>query len=536
MNDLLINSNLPLAIEHWEDLLGRDAVETNASSLEALGRTTFKLFNPPSVALYPKTREQVGEILKIAAEYRIPVYPISRGRNWGLGSKLSTAKDCALIDLSGLNRILDYNEELSFLTVEPGVTFAAASQFLKDKGSKHFLSVIGGPPDASIIGNVLERGEGLGPLGERSISVCAIHALLADGTVIKTGFSDALNSKVHNLHRSGIGAAADGLFFQSNLGVVVQLTIWLQANPKSFQAFCVSCSNEKERFTAFVTSFRELHEQGIVKPCSLALWNSYKFLASTESYPWQGGDVVKPENLLSYLHPRWSKTGWFGFGALYGGSKAHARADKKELKRALKGKAQKILVVDSFTAWLAEKFGKYLKGVVGVDMVTTVRSLYSKSLFLGNPSVLSLKSVYWRKKGPLPENFDPDRDRCGVIWLCHAVPFRGEDILEAEKLVQEHAFEYGFEPNIALVNISERVLHLFVAIMFDRDISGEDERAIACHDRLFKALNSVGFTAYRLGIQSQHLYGEVIGERIIVKKLREIIDPGQIISRGRYDC
>src|SRR5260221_239192 len=76
------------------------------------------------------TTTEVQTCIKIAAIHHMPLYPIPRGRNWGLGSKLPAADGCVLMDLSRMNRIIAYDEELSCLTVEPGVTFAQAVQYL----------------------------------------------------------------------------------------------------------------------------------------------------------------------------------------------------------------------------------------------------------------------------------------------------------------------------------------------------------------------------------------------------------------------
>src|SRR5690606_21412797 len=42
---------------------------------------------------------------------------------------------------------------------------------------------------------------------------------------------------------------------------------------------------------------------------------------------------------------------------------------------------------------------------------------------LGGPSDWNVRSTYWRKRMRVPADLDPDRDRCGVIWLCVALPF-----------------------------------------------------------------------------------------------------------------
>lgn len=51
---------------------------------------------------------------------RVPVYPTSRGRSWGFGSRVPAADGCVLLDLGRMNRIVGFDERLAYVTVEPG--------------------------------------------------------------------------------------------------------------------------------------------------------------------------------------------------------------------------------------------------------------------------------------------------------------------------------------------------------------------------------------------------------------------------------
>ena len=44
----------------------------------------------PSAAVAPETTEQVQEIMRVANEYKIPMYPISTGKNLGYGGPAPT--------------------------------------------------------------------------------------------------------------------------------------------------------------------------------------------------------------------------------------------------------------------------------------------------------------------------------------------------------------------------------------------------------------------------------------------------------------
>jgi len=525
-----------IAASKFTTIVGTENFSDSAEALQSLNSATFPAGVRAAARLAPGSKEELDLCLATARETKHALYPVSGGRNWGLGSRLPARDGCVVLDLSRINRILDFDEELGYLTVEPGVTFYQAASFLAERKSKWFLSVIGGPPDASIIGNSLERGEGLGPRGLRPTSLCALEILLANGEYISTGFS-APQSRVKALAPWNVGPSLDGLFYQSNLGIVTKATVWLQERPESFQAFCFACSSEKE-FSALIPKLRSLQAQGIIRSCSLAFWNSYKFLASQRQFPWDrfdSGELTR--GALAALVPKqWKNASWFGFGALYSASSRHARADRKALRTALRAHTSRLLILDTFKAGLMEKLAGPLSHLSGMNIRETVQTLFSQSLYLGNPRYTSLKSVYWRKRTPIPERMNPDRDRCGVIWLCHTIPFRSNDMVEASQIIEKVVLDHEFEPNIALLPVSERCLHLFVAIVYDREVAGEDARAMKCHDILFDSMNSAGFSAYRLGIQSLAKFPSLVGnEQSLIETLRNTYDPSNILAPGRYE-
>ena len=104
----------------------------------------------------------------------------------------------------------------------------------------------GAGPDASVLGNVVERGFGHTPYGDRFLHSCGMEVVLADGRVLKTGFGAYENAKARHVHRWGIGPSLDGLFTQSNFGIVTKMTVWLVPAPEACQAFAFSIPNDED--------------------------------------------------------------------------------------------------------------------------------------------------------------------------------------------------------------------------------------------------------------------------------------------------
>ncbi|MBV8476021.1 MAG: FAD-dependent oxidoreductase, partial [Acidobacteria bacterium] len=121
---------------------------------------TFATWQRVPAILRPANRNQVQECFRIANRFGTPLYPISSGKNWGYGSRVPPADGCSILDLSRLNRIIDFNEDLGSVTVEPGVTQRRLHQFLRERGSLLWMDATGSSPECSLIGNAMERGFG----------------------------------------------------------------------------------------------------------------------------------------------------------------------------------------------------------------------------------------------------------------------------------------------------------------------------------------------------------------------------------------
>src|SRR6185295_2252963 len=156
-------------------------------------------------------------------------------------------------------RVVGHDEELAHLTLEPGVSFAQAHRYLAERGSRLRLTTIGGPPEASVIGNALERGEGRGPHSDAFAHLVDLEVVLSSGEVIRTGLSrfGSVGARAVGLHRWGLGPALDGLFSQSALGVVTQATLWL-APASEYVRDLVAKIPVAEGLPPVVDAFREL--------------------------------------------------------------------------------------------------------------------------------------------------------------------------------------------------------------------------------------------------------------------------------------
>ena len=66
----------------------------------------------------------------------------------------------------------------------------------------------------------------------------------------------------------------------------------------------------------------------------------------------------------------------------------------------------------------------------------------------------NVRMAYWRKRTPPPARMDPDRDRCGLIWVCPLLPLDGGPVVEAVRMAEETITAAAFEPILGLQCVS----------------------------------------------------------------------------------
>ncbi|MEO8723975.1 MAG: FAD-binding oxidoreductase [Sphingobium sp.] len=214
-----------------------------------------------SAAVAPAKLEEVQEIVRIANRLKIPLYAISTGRNLGYGGSAPVSSGCVVVDLKRMNRVLEVNERAAYVLVEPGVSFMDLYQYLEANG--HNLMVSPAEPGwGSPIGNALDHGNGM-VAGDHFAMACGIEVVLASGEVLRTGMGAAPTSRVWQTYRYGFGPYIDGMFSQSNFGIVTKMGFWLIPKPERWTSFAVT-SHRSEDLYPMVDAIQLMRAQGLV--------------------------------------------------------------------------------------------------------------------------------------------------------------------------------------------------------------------------------------------------------------------------------
>ncbi|MGE3530962.1 MAG: FAD-binding oxidoreductase [Steroidobacteraceae bacterium] len=228
------------ALRQFEAVVGKDWVFTSDEDLHLYRDAYSILWGEPeeriaSAAVAPDSLEQVQQIVRIANKYKVPIYPISTGRNLGYGGAAPSYSGSVVLDLKRMNRILEVNERHAYVLVEPGVSYFDLYRYIQERGLRLVVDV----PDpgwGSLVGNSLDHGAGyLQPAFRNHFdSHCGMEVVLADGEVLRTGMGAVPNAKTWQQYKFGTGPWIDGIFSQSNFGVVTKMGFWLMPQPDAY--------------------------------------------------------------------------------------------------------------------------------------------------------------------------------------------------------------------------------------------------------------------------------------------------------------
>jgi FAD/FMN-containing dehydrogenase len=187
-----------------------------------------------SAAVAPISVEEIQAIVRIANESRLPLYPISTGKNLTYGGSAPVYSGSVVLDMKRMNRILDVSTRDKSCLVEPGVSYFDLYRHLRQNKLPLWIDTAD-PGWGGLIGNSLDHGAGYtgSDFRDHFDAHCGMEIVLANGEVVRTGMGANPAAKTWQVFKYGMGPFVDGIFSQSNYGIVTKMGFWLMEEPES---------------------------------------------------------------------------------------------------------------------------------------------------------------------------------------------------------------------------------------------------------------------------------------------------------------
>lgn len=434
----------------------------------------------------PVSVNELRELIDEAAEHRGTIYPVSTGRNWGMGSNIPVVPGCAVVDLSRMRRIRELDLKAGYTVIEPGVTQRQLAEALES--TPWIMNVTSSCADTSIIGNTLDRGDGA--LGPRSNDVLGFEIVLASGEVITTGGLDRQGRYPGRVAGPDLTSA----FYQSNFGVVTAMAICLTPRPEATAVFTKRV--DRPAASHAVTRLGELSRGRMP---TAGLWRIREF-------------VVPPEQGPAPI--QFDRSQFTITGALLGSAGAVELAGRMIREAA------------------ADLPGGPEVRIVKADETEPGDPLYERCLMArGIPTCRSVRNLLG-----VSDCDDVDRGTIGMLATLPLLPTDANSVdrllamlsSAAEHLQTVSTVEWNLVPGPRANGVIQTV--------FDRWDEDAVARAHAFRELVQTRLLELGWLAYRSDID--HAPRELLkrddGMAQLAARIKKLVDPRSVVSPGRY--
>ena len=491
------------AIKAMRDVVGDDWVFGDPEAVMPWGKTYIPDPNGrhvPLGAVCPRTVEEVQEIVRIANKYKQPIWPISTGKNMGYGMAAPATPGQIVLDLKRMNRILEVDADLGTCLIEPGVTYQQLKDYLDDNNIPLWIDVPTVGPIASPVGNTLDRGVGYTPYGEHFTFQCGMEVVLPNAEILRTGMGSIEGSTAWQAFKWGYGPYVDGLFTQSNFGIVTKMGMWLMPRPPVYKPFMIRHDNMAD-VPKIIEAMRPLRVSSLVANCNLMMSASYQlamFKRRNEIVP--DGQPLDDASVKKA-----AKANGLGMWNTY---------------FALYGTEQTVTAIEPIIrAQLTASGGEVL---TAAEMDENPWFHHHATLMEGGLNLDEIGLLRWRGAGG------------GLAWFAPVAAAKGAEAEGQTKLAREILDKHGFDYTAAYA-IGWRDLHHIIALLYDKSDPEQEKKADACYQDLVNTFGKKGWASYRTGVNSMELVAQQYGQtnRDFNKLLKNAIDPNGVIAPGK---
>jgi len=513
------------AISTFRQAIGADWVFTRADDLGPYRDSFSPVWDTPgerhaSAAVAPADVAGVQAIVRIANRYRIPLYPISTGKNFGYGGPSPNVTGSVVVDLKRLNRVLEVDGTRNFALVEPGASYFDLYRHIQDRGLQVWIDC----PDpgwGSPIGNALERGIGytLPYFRDHFGASCGMEVVLPNGELMRTGMGALPGSGSWQEYRYGFGPDPAGLFAQGNFGIVTKMGFRLLPQPGHYRTGRVTVPKRRD-FIALVDIVNYLSDsflcgEAVFSSPLTALYASRPDFVTLVTQPGGPSDAAMDAVAAEHHLPAWQvELQFYGPEATCDANWAYAR---DRIRTAIPGAR-----ADDGESLAVPLTGAQVQNT-GQPYPTAIR----RNAALGIPSLGIWKIV---------------RDD-GHVGFFPILPRSAEAVFEVQRVMCDGLREFPFAQRFFSAVSTPLYWHSFAfQMVYAPSVKRDDKAHNALVDRSMRRAIEVaarhGWGDYRAApiyqdaVADTYAFGDHALRRFL-ETMKDAIDPNGIIAPGR---
>lgn len=224
-------------------VVGADNVSALASDATyggLLGGHVSAEFRPRAV-VRPASAAQLQRLAPMVAELGHGLWSSANATGNG-AQRGHPRKPGVLVDLARMNRIIEVDRHGACAELEAGVTYAQLAAHLRERDLPLWLDADANGAH-SVAGSIAARQWGLTPQGDHQAALCGVEAVLANGTLLRTGMGAMPGSDCWPRYKFGFGPTLDGLFSCAHFAVVTRVGLWLLPAPRQFSPFALAVAD-----------------------------------------------------------------------------------------------------------------------------------------------------------------------------------------------------------------------------------------------------------------------------------------------------
>lgn len=463
-----------------------------------------------SAVVYPSSTREVQTIVKWANTFSIPLWPVSMGRNMGYGGAAPRVPGSVVVDLGKrMNKILDLDADNASCVVEPGVSYFALYEEIQKRKLLLWIDTpdLGG---GSVLGNAIDRGVGYTPMGDHFANHCGMEVVLPNGDILRTGMGalpgkEGADNPCWQSFQPAYGPYSDGIFSQSNFGIVTQMGFWLM-HETGHQSYMFTFPREED-FPRIVEVIRPLAQKRILGniPQLRHVTQELNVQGLPKSH-WYSGAGPIPADVV-HKHASRLPCGdcsWVFYGTQYG--------DAASIQTQLD------IIRSSFASIEGSKF--FLPDDLPPDHYIHSRALVCS----GVPVLRELDWLNWKPNG-------------AHLFFSPITPTRARDAQVVQDINVRLHKKYGFDLFPTLC-VAGREMHYITNIIYDRHSDDEKRRATALMRELIQECAKEGYGEYRTHI----LFADQVAgtynwnDNALMRfneTIKDALDPNGILAPGR---